>query len=383
MIRYNPTPSRYLATLLGCLLLPFAPAAAQTTTVPASAEGWENATEFVTHNGKQAIRLDDGGRAATGNNLTFVRDLTFENGTIEYDIALDEGARFSSLHFRHLDPDNTEHVYLRAAFAGDPNASGGVQYAGIVDGVNYWDLSFDYQTGVAFRGGGEWNHVKLIVRDRQALIYVNDMDRPALYIPMMDGRPGAGKIAVDGKAWIANLTVTPGATPGLTTGSGFDPAHNEARYLRNWRVTEPTDFPFGQEPTTDDLPGEEAEWKAISPTHHGLVNLSREFGATPSGARRLVWLATTLTAAEATDRLLHLGVSDEAYLYLNGQPLTVVKNAYSSPGRLAPNGRATPENAAVPLPLREGENQLLIGVTNYFFGWGLVGKLNDGAGLRY
>ena len=97
----------------------------------------------------------------------------------------------------------------------------------------------------------------------------------------------------------------------------------------------------------------------------------------------MIWLRTTLTAGEATDRVLNLGVSDEAHLYLNGRPLATVKNPYGSPGMLEPRGRATPENAAVKLPLQAGENELLIGLTNYFFGWGLVARLNGGSGLRY
>ena len=86
---------------------------------------------------------------------------------------------------------------------------------------------------------------------------------------------------------------------------------------------------------------------------------------------------------EATERMLHLGISDEVYMFLNGTPLYVGRNPYFTPAMLAPAGRATPENAAVRLPLRAGENELLIGVTNYFFGWGIVGRLDDGAGLRY
>ncbi len=51
---------------------------------------------------------------------------------------------------------------------------------------------------------------------------------------------------------------------------------------------------------------------------------------------------------------------------------------------LAPRGRATPENARLRLPLNEGENELLVGLTNYFFGWGLVARLDRrGMGLGY
>ena len=380
-----PPTLRVQLSLLSLLfiLLSSAPASSQKIDIPATTAAWTNVSEFETHRGRQAIYLDDSGGGATGSNLAIARDITFEHGTIDYHIALDEGARFSALHFRYQDENNGEHVYLRANGIDNPNNSSGFQYAAVVDGVNYWDLSFPYQTGVELKGNGEWNHVRLIVRDRQLLAYVNDMERPALYIPILDGKPGPGRIGFDGKAWIADVTVTPDATPGLNAGTGFDPAHNEVRYLRNWQITEARDFAPGREPLATDLPTESTSWSHIEAEHHGLINVSRKYGATPRGERRLVWLKINISAREATERFIDLGVSDEAHLYLNGRSLATVKNPYGSPGMLAPRGRATPENARLRLPLNEGENELLVGLTNYFFGWGLVARLDDGDGLGY
>lgn len=359
---------------------------AQTTTIPLRADAWilgGTQVEFETIQGQPAMKLNDRGADATGSNLVQVKDLAFRNGTIEYDIALQEGARFSSCHFRMQDADNSEHVYLRAAFIGDPNNSSGFQYAAVVDGVNYWDLSFPYQTGVQMNPAGEFNRVKLVIRDQQMLAYVNDMDRPALYIPIMDGAVRAGSIGFDGKAWISNVRVTPDATPGLTAGAGFDPVHNDVRYLRDWQVTTPVDFPQGREVTAADLPQASADWSPISAEHHGMVNLSRKFGKTPRGSRRMVWLKTTLSAQSAAIRELRLGISDEVTIYLNGKYLYSGKNPYAVPGMMAPRGRATTENTTVRLALQEGDNELLIGVANYFFGWGIVAQLNDGSGLSY
>ncbi len=359
---------------------------AQTTDVPLRADAWDLAgmeVAFETHQGQPAMKLNDKGADATGSNLVKVKDLVFRNGTIEYDIALQEGARFSSCYFRMQDPDNSEHVYLRAAFIGDPNNSSGFQYAGVVDGVNYWDLSFPYQTGVEMKPVGEFNRIKIVVRDRQLLAYVNDMDRPALYIPIMDGEVDAGSIGFDGKAWIANVSITPDATPGLHAGVGFDPVHNDVRYLRNWQVSQPVDLPPGREIVAADLPDQHVTWSRVVAEHHGLVNLSRKFGQTPRGSRRMVWLRTTLTAAEAMQRQLRLGISDEVTIFLNGRYLYTGKNPYATPGMMAPRGRASTENTEVSLALKAGENELLIGVANNFFGWGVIAQLNDSGGIKY
>lgn len=382
---YYPSIAAFIYCYL-CLLSFPGQLFAQTIKIPAEASAWDTngkTIQFVTHQGKKAIYLDDTDVPMGENNLVTAKDIVFENGTIEYDIALDEGTRFTGLHFRQIDDKNYEHVYLRGFFVDNPKASGGFQYAAVLDGVNYWDISFPYQTGVTMYGGKKWNHVKLVVRDRKLLAFVNDMNRPALYVPIMDGLPAAGSIGVTGKAWIANVSVTPDATPGLGGEPGYDPTHNDVRYLRNWEVTTPVDFPFGQEPTEKDFPDNSTSWTPIQAEHHGLVNLSRRFGQTPRGERRLVWLKINIMADEATDRLLDLGISDEVYIYLNQKPLYTGKNPYATPAMLAPRGRATPENARIDLPLRQGENELLIGVTNYFFGWGIVARLSEGDNLRY
>ncbi len=368
-------------TLLA-FVLSLAPAAAQKK-IPMQGAAWElngNSAKFTTHLGVPALHLDDGGQTATGSNIVMVKDLNFANGTIEYDAALAENTRFTSIHFRRKDAANSEHFYLRANAVGDPKVNSAIQYAAVFKGVNLWDLSNEYQSNATLKGEG-WNHVKLVVRDGQLLAYVNDMTKPALYVPMMDGDWASGGIGFDGNVYLANLTVTPGATPGLSAGKGIDPVHNDARYLRNWQVTAPIDLPQGTEPTA--LPDETTAWSAISAERLGMVNLSRKFGATPRGSRRMVWLKTTITAKAAAQRHLDFGFSDEVYVYLNGRPLYFDKNLFATPGMKAPRGRCSIENSRISLPLAAGENELVIGVTNFFFGWGVVARLNDGGGLRY
>ena len=357
---------------------------AQTTTVPLEPAAWDFGAadhEFVTYQGRQALRINTG-TGPTGGQIVRVNELTFTNGTLDFDLALADSSFFTTVYFRLQDDENTEHVYLRAFFADHPRAGSAVQYAAVVDGVNYWDVSHEYQGAADFRKE-RWIPIRLIVRDEQLLVYVSDMDRPALYIPVLDGGFESGSIGFDGIGWIANLTVTPDATPGLAPGRGYDPTHNDPRYLRQWQVSAPVDFPFGREPVAADLPGENAEWTDLTAERHGLVNLSRRFGATAPDSRRLVWLRTTVTADEAQRRRLDFGYSDEVYVYLNGTPLYQGKNLYNTPSMKAPGGRASIENSRIEVALVEGENELLIGVTNFFFAWGIVGRWDDGAGLRY
>lgn len=380
---------KYLLALLA-LIFSLAPATAAPAElakaqkkIPMKASAWElngNKAAFITHLGVPALHIDDVGQDATGSNIITIKDLAFANGTIEYDAALADNTRFTSIHFRRKNAANSEHLYLRANAVDDPNVNSAVQYAAVLNGVNIWDLSNEYQSNATLRADG-WNHIKLVVRDGQLLAYINDMTRPALYVPMMDGDWTSGSVGFDGNVYLANITVTPDATPGLAAGKGIDPVHNDARYLRNWQVTTPLDLPRGTEPTA--LPDEGTAWSAISAERGGMVNLSRKFGATPRGRRRMVWLKTTITAKEALQRQLDFGFSDEVYVYLNGKPLYVDKNLFGTPGMKTPRGRCSIENSRISLPLSAGENELLIGLTNFFFGWGIVARLDDGGGLLY
>ncbi|MEO0731344.1 MAG: hypothetical protein AAFZ52_00800, partial [Bacteroidota bacterium] len=231
------------------LILPLAPAAAQKTiTVPLNENAWdlsEANAKFTTHSGRSALRIDDKGADATGSGMVFLRDRTFANGTIDYDVALAENTRFTAIHFRRKDAENSEHFYLRGFWAGDPKVGTAIQYAAVLNGVNLWDLSQEYQSNADLKKEG-WNHVRLVVRDGQLLAYVNDMETPALYVPQMDGDWASGRIGFDGSAYLANVRITPDATPGLA-GVGYDPSGNDARYLRDWRVSAPQDFPQGRE----------------------------------------------------------------------------------------------------------------------------------------
>ncbi|MTB52449.1 hypothetical protein [Lewinella sp. W8] len=358
---------------------------AQTYRAPLRSDAWSaegNAPAFVQHLGTTAMHLGGADPSATGGNMVSLKDYTFRNGTIEYDIAFEETTRFTSIHFRRADAKNSEHFYLRAFWAGHPRINTAIQYSAILNGVNIWDLSDGYQSAAPLRKTG-WNHVKLVVKDQQLLAYVNDMESPALYVPEMDGDWSEGAIAFDGNAYVANLEIRPGDAGTLVGSKGMDPTHNDARYLRSWEVTTPQSLPTGTELTTEDLPTSATTFSPIQAEHHGIVNLSRRFGPTPRGERRVVWLRKTITSDRDQLRQLDFGFSDEVYVFVNQQPLYVDKNLYNSPMMKAPRGRASIENVRIPLPLQKGENEILVGLTNFFFGWGLVARLDDTEGLDY
>ena len=106
-----------------------------------------------------------------------------------------------------------------------------------------------------------------------------------------------------------------------------------------------------------------------------LINLTRKFVKTEG--RRIVWLKTTIYSDKAQEKMLRFGFSDEVWVRINNNPLYIDKNLYNTPIAKQPDGRCSIENTSFKVPLKEGDNQLLVGVSNSFYGWGIVARLDN------
>lgn len=325
----------------------------------------------------------------------YLKDQRFSNGTIEYDVELSGSSGFPGIYF-HMSDDgkNGDNFYLRHFGATSPESRTTLQYSAQIDGMSIWDLTDEYQAGATLNLSG-WNHVKLIVSGKQMKAYVNDMSRPAMIVPKLEGEmPEGGIFFMGGQVTIANLVIKPDAVEGLSPAQGYISTYNDTRYLRNWQVSPASDFPYGKEivpaalpymggtRAKHDLPDSTTKWTMITAEDRGIVNLTRLFGKVDNNKRRLAWLKTTIESDRAQVRTLHLGFSDEIWLFVNGQILYTDKNHFGSPGQKFPKGRCTIENATVTLPLQQGKNEILIGLANYFYGWGIIAQLDDMDGIH-
>ena len=146
-------------------------------------------------------------------------------------------------------------------------------------------------------------------------------------------------------------------------------------------AADPAIIAKGKELFEGDFPNGETKWRNMDVERRGLLNLTREFGGSES--RRFVWLRVKLVSTKEQKRKISLGFSDEVWVYLNRQPVFVDKNIYYSPGmRKKPDGRISIENSEFEVSLKQGENELLIGVANDFFGWGIISRLDNMEGIE-
>lgn len=340
-----------------------------------NADHWDfkpGSVEFTDHKSVPAMKI------RSNSARVVLKDKNFKEGTIDFDMDPLDPA-FFTFYFRRKDDKNAECFYFRTARAGFPKAIDGIQYAPVIDGVNLWDMLYHYQAGADFKAG-QWNHVRLVISGKQMKAYVNNMEKPALEIPLLETGISEGGIAFEGFGVITNLTIKPGQTGGLSPEAGIDPSHHDPRYLRNWQVnaairTLPKiDFSYELMPTA------ETKWEAIEAERMGLINLTRKFGK--SDSRRIVWLKTTINSDVAQNKKINLGFSDEVWVFVNKRLVYIDKNLYVNQPHKEPDGRCSLENSSFLLPLSSGDNEVMIAVANDFYGWGIVARLNNTDGIK-
>jgi len=353
--------------------------ASKVEVVPLKAENWDfnpGVAEFADGPDGPVMKV-------VARGYVVLKNTDIGDGTIEFDDQpTDE--QFASFYFHWQDSLENEVFYFRPAVgAGKPYAINGVQYAPTIKGVNCWNLMYHYQTGASYERQ-KVNHVRLVISGRQMRVYVNSQE-PCLEVPCLEGNVAHGTLAFNGKHVISHLVLKPGQTDGLSPAEGLDPTRSDTRYLRHWQVTAAQDVAAPVDFSMASMPGKETVWSPIVAERRGLVNLTRLYGGDPASGHpthRICWLKTTIHADSARLANLRLGFEDEVWMFLNGAWLYTDKNGFGFPIAKVPAGRLSLENTTVVLPLRKGENELLIGVGSNFFGWGIAARLDDLNGVE-
>lgn len=313
-----------------------------------------------------------------------IKDLQFANGTIEYDINEDgDEEETSGVWLRRQDRATAEYLYLRP-FDGCAASGECLQYAPVVRGKVQWDVYPEYQASgpIHLRG---WNHVKLVVSGQQMRVFLNREATPSLSVGHLEGGAASGGVQLRGNASYANVTVTPGAVEGLDPAPLADPTATDPRYVRHWLLSPMSSIAVGKEVALAGMPAG-GGWEAIDAERKGYVNISRRHG-TPGGTPDLIWLKTTIGSARAQQKNVRLGFARQVWIFANGKAVYVDKNFYyPASARKPPLGRMSIDNGQFQLPLREGDNDIVIAISNDLhslghYGWGFEMRLDDVDGI--
>ena len=304
------------------------------------------------------------------NGTAFLKDLEFENGIIEFDIALNGQRSYPGIRFRIQSRNDFEHFYIRPHRAGlYPDA---LQYSPSINGINEWQLcnGTGYTSKISLPDN-EWIHVKMEIKDDRARIFINDEKKPALEISELKHGKSKGTIGVagqaNGTAYFSNFSYYP--NDNLDFG---EPVVKDipVGMIKDWEISQAyktMDVRFDKTPEQQGIT--DIVWQKVEADDFGLVDVGKYVGRL-GRAPDMIFAKSTINVEKDTLMEYRYGYSDAICIFLNQQALCFGNSGYQQrdPSFLGIIGL----NDAVFLPLKKGNNELLAMVAESFGGWGIM-----------
>ena len=389
-----------LLTVMCCLLLTKTAIAVQP--IPFDTDHWDfNAKSYQVeiYKGKDSLVFHDGLALVKGTE-------GFVNGIIEFDMAIQARRGYSGPVWRVQDLENYEEFYLRHHQSGSEDAN---QYSPVFNGLAGWQLyycadGYGHPVEYVF---DEWMPVKIIVSGSQAEMYIRDMDEPVLFIPELKREVSSGRIGLRDQGFtaarFANFKYMMMDNPPMKGKAKSVPQLKgplavfaaTAKKLRagtekakigtvmSWHVSNAfssEELAGKKRLTKADL--DQHKWIQLNCDPTGLANLARINGVKDIKQGKNCAFAKTFVSAEKdTLKKIEVAFSDTVKVYLNGQILFEANDIFLSRDYrfLGTIGYFD----AVYLPLKKGENEIQIAVTEIMGGWGLRARFSNIAGITF
>ena len=379
---------KWAIAVISLIALSHLPCRAQETlAVPADSPRWEleGDAKVVDFDGRKCLRMD--GAAAV------LKDLDFRDGVIDVDVNTPAKRGFVGFDIR-IDKDqaNYEEIYFRQHQTGQADA---LQYTPVLGTGRNWQL----YNGPGFTGQvdiprSEWFHLRLVVTGAQAKLYLRDMETPALVMDDLKSGVQRGHIALydlTGETYFTNFQVR--TTPDAPWERHLPPM--DANAITKWQIS-PSYDALKRDLEKPLSPAEIAEikWQDVEAeapgkvilqryrqAPHPMVTFQRDFSKRldPQPGMQMLYARTTIPSDREQIKKLEIGYSDDVTVFLNGKPLWRGRSAqgFRDPRFL---GIVNPENDAVYLPLKKGNNELMLAVSELGGGWGFICRLADVSG---
>jgi hypothetical protein len=334
----------------------------QAEVIPFDSERW------VITNGRMEEFL--GQRSLVGQ--ADLKDITFEDGVIEVDIAVDGSRCFPGIAFRTQEERNLELFYMRPHKPKMPDA---LQYTPVSNGLSSWQL----YNGRGFTAAadfpyGEWIHLRLEVSGTRARLYLGDDDNPALVIHDLKhglSKGGVGlRAPAGGQVHFANFEIRETVERDFGPSPKFAPGKD---MITSWHISQA--FSVSDIDRARPLEAQELgdlKWQAVEAGPDGLVDVARFVTKKPQVGEVVLARAVVESDRDETQRLA-FGYSDEVSLFVNGELLFRGNGAFRSRDEQF-QGIVGLHDAVYPR-LRKGSNEILLMVAETFGGWGFKCQL--------
>src|SRR3954470_19535932 len=386
-MRIDRTSRRLSLLFLAAALLMTTALSAQTPetlSVPPDSPRWEleGEAKVVDYQGRKSLRMD--GAAA------ILKDFEMRDGVIDVDVNTPAIRGFVGFDFR-LDKDqaNYEEVYFRQHESGQADA---LQYTPVLGTGRNWQLfNGPGFTAAADIPKNEWFHMRLEVTGAQAKLFIKDMEKPALVMDDLKSGVQRGQIALydlTGETYFSNFQVrtTPDAPwerhlppmpPNTLTKWSISPAFDALQRNLEAALTPAEEASIKWQDVEAEPPGF-VVLQRYRTAPHVAVTFQRDFSKRldPQPGMKMLYAKTNIDSDRDQVKKLEIGYSDDVSVFLNGKILYRGRSAqaFRDPRFL---GIVNPENDAVYLPLKKGENELMLAVSELGGGWGFICRLAD------
>lgn len=339
------------------------------------AEAWEVQAakhEFTSFKGKESLYLENG--------IARLKDASLKNGTIDFDISFPEGRKFVAVHFRIQGPGHYEEYYLRPHQSGNPDA---MQYTPVINGLAGWQLYHGQGYSNAYRFNfGEWIHVRLVIDGDKMNVFLNDMSQPILHVHDLKRETESGGIGFGanmGGAYYANLSYQESSGNEELVSDAYSPPPLDAGTITSWQVSEAMpESSIGSIHNLKDWDAmDQMSWNKLETEYSGLLNFAHVSSVSESG--NTILAKVLIQSDKKQIKELIFGYSDAARIFVNGQLMYAGQRRFRSRDYryLGTIGYFD----SVFLPLKKGNNEVIIAITEAFGGWGLKAQLGNLDGI--
>lgn len=307
-----------------------------------------------------------------------VKDSQFTDGIIEFDIAFTGERGFMGAVWRAQDLRNFEEFYIRPHQSGNPDAN---QYQPVFNGMAAWQLYHGEGYGAPVKYDfNKWIHVKIIVSGRQAEVYLNNMDTPALFINDLKREIKPGKVGLSvgdfAPAYYSNFSFD-ATNPQPLKGKAKAPA--PAGTIMSWLVSsvfEGKSLERKYQLSQSDK--QTLSWKKLDCESSGLANLARLQGLDRD--KNTVFARLIIQSDREQIKRIKFGFSDAVKVYFNDRLIYGGSDIYQSRDYRFLGTLGLFDELY--LPLKQGDNELWLAVTENFGGWGVKAVFEDMAGIK-
>ncbi|WP_299433272.1 SMP-30/gluconolactonase/LRE family protein [uncultured Maribacter sp.] len=328
--------------------------------IPLNTENWKlEKGEFIDFDNRKCLI----GKAT-------LKKTNFKNGTIEFDIWLADKRSYPGIHFRKQN-NNYEFFYFRPHrfFLYDD----ALQYAPTFKGDVCWQLySGEGYTSKLNMAYNKWVHVKLVVVNDKAQVYVDDMTVPSMTVHKLitENKDGALSIVSGNRnSYISNFIIKEtGRINSQYLNKNSDKEKSITQTFQLSKKFPKDEFKSNAYPKFNSL--NSANWETVDLDDTGLLNISKYRKATKK--ENCIYVKSIIKSDKDKVLKLAFGYSDAAKIYFNKQ--LIYSGNYAFRSRVKSFAGFIGLNDTLYLNLKKGLNELFIKSSETFGGWGLKFK---------